>query len=420
MNERVKEKLEILADAAKYDVSCSSSGSKRKNTKDGLGNATGMGICHSYTEDGRCVSLLKILLTNHCIFDCAYCVSRKSNDVKRAAFTVQEVVDLTINFYRRNYIEGLFLSSGIFKNSDYTMERLVRIAKVLRTEHKFNGYIHLKAIPGASDELIHEAGLYADRLSVNLEIPSEMSLKKVAPEKNYADVYQPMNYLKGAIVGHKEEKKRIRSTPSFAPAGPSTQLVIGATPENDLHILNLADSLYAEQSLRRVYYSGYIPISEDQRLPALRQPPLIRENRLYQADWLLRFYGFKVDEIVDQQYPDLDLEVDPKMAYALRHPQLFPIDVNQAPYEVILRIPGVGVKSARKMVAARRHGQLRYEHLKKMGIVLKRARYFLKCADKNFSHLGLYPEAIRKEITQPKRAKTISNQLSLFGAVMTN
>jgi putative DNA modification/repair radical SAM protein len=415
MNERVKEKLEILADAAKYDVSCSSSGSNRKNTKGGLGNSTGMGICHSYTEDGRCVSLLKILLTNHCIFDCAYCVSRRSNDVKRAAFTVQEVVDLTINFYRRNYIEGLFLSSGIFKNADYTMERLVRIAKVLRTEHKFNGYIHLKAIPGASDELIHEAGLYADRLSVNLEIPSEMSLKKVAPEKNYADAYKPMDYLKEAIVGHKEEKKKIRSTPSFAPGGQSTQLVIGATPENDLEILKLADSLYEQQSLKRVYYSGYVPISEDSRLPALKQPPLIRENRLYQADWLLRFYGFQVDEIVDQEFPDLDLEVDPKMAYALRHPHLFPVDVNKAPYEMILRIPGVGVKSARKMIAARRHGQLRYEHLKKMGLVLKRARYFLSCADKNFSHLGLYPEAIRKEVTQSKKTKVIDNQLSLFG-----
>lgn len=415
MNDKVKEKLEILADAAKYDVSCASSGSKRKNTKDGLGNSRGMGICHTYTEDGRCVSLLKILLTNYCIFDCAYCVSRRSNDVKRAAFTVQEVVDLTINFYRRNYIEGLFLSSGIFKNADYTMERLVRIAKKLRTEHKFNGYIHLKAIPGASDELIHEAGLYADRLSVNLEIPSEMSLKKVAPEKNYKDVYQPMNYLKGAIQGHKEEKKVIKSAPNFAPGGQSTQMVVGATPENDLHILNLADDLYQQQQLRRVYYSGYIPISDDNRLPALRQAPLKRENRLYQADWLMRFYGFKVGEIVDQEHPDLDLEIDPKMAFALRHPQLFPVDVNTASYELILRIPGVGVKSAKKMVAARRHGKLRFEHLKKIGVVLKRARYFLKCADKDFSHLGLYPEQVRERVTRPTNPKVAINQLSLFG-----
>ncbi|MEM8525929.1 MAG: putative DNA modification/repair radical SAM protein [Bacteroidota bacterium] len=415
MNYKIRQKLEILADAAKYDVSCASSGSNRKNTKDGLGNSTGMGICHTYTEDGRCVSLLKILLTNYCIFDCAYCVSRKSNDVKRAAFTVKEVVDLTINFYRRNYIEGLFLSSGIFKNADYTMERLVRIAKELRTEHKFNGYIHLKAIPGASDELIHEAGLYADRLSVNLEIPSERSLKKVAPEKNYKDVYQPMNYLTSAIDGYKKEKKAIKSTPKFTPAGQSTQMVIGATPENDLHILNLANDLYKAQKLRRVYYSGYIPISEDNRLPALKQAPLIRENRLYQSDWLMRFYGFKVDEIVDTKHPDLDLEVDPKMAYALRNPHLFPVDINTAPYEMILRIPGIGVKSAKKIVAARRHGKLRKANLKKIGVVLKRAQYFLTCEDKEFKQVGFYPEAIRSLVVQGNSPKKAANQLRLFG-----
>ena len=416
MNDKVRQKLEILSDAAKYDVSCASSGSKRKNTPAGLGNSNGMGICHSYTEDGRCVSLLKILLTNHCIFDCAYCVSRKSNDVKRAAFTVKEVVDLTINFYRRNYIEGLFLSSGIFKNADYTMERLVRIAKELRTEHKFNGYIHLKAIPGASDELIHEAGLYADRLSVNLEIPSEMSLKKVAPEKNYADVYKPMNYLQGAIKGYKEEKKVIRSTPEFAPAGQSTQMVIGATPENDLHVLNLANDLYDKQNLKRVYYSGYVPISEDNRLPVLKQPPLVRENRLYQADWLLRFYGFKVNEIVNVHNPDLDPDLDPKTAYALRNPQLFPVDINRAPYEMILRVPGIGVKSARKIVAARRHGKLRTENLKKIGVVMKRARYFVTCADKDFQYLGFNPDSVRGFLTQPKRGNAAFNQLNLFAS----
>ncbi len=414
MNDKIQQKLEILSDAAKYDVSCASSGSKRKNTPGGLGNSNGMGICHSYTEDGRCVSLLKILLTNHCIFDCAYCVSRKSNDVKRAAFTVKEVVDLTINFYRRNYIEGLFLSSGIFKDADYTMERLVRIAKELRTIHKFNGYIHLKAIPGASDELIHEAGLYADRLSVNLEIPSEMSLKKVAPEKNYADVYKPMNYLQGAIKGYKEEKQVIRTTPEFAPAGQSTQMVIGATPENDLHILNLANDLYDKQNLKRVYYSGYVPISEDNRLPVLKQPPLVRENRLYQADWLLRFYGFKVDEIVNAENPDLDPELDPKTGYALRNPHLFPVDINTAPYEMILRIPGIGVKSARKIVAARRHGRLRIDNLKKIGVVLKRARYFLTTADKDFRYLGFNPDAVRGFLTQPSGKKAAYNQLNLF------
>lgn len=415
MQERVQEKLSILADAAKYDVSCASSGSYRKNTKDGLGNATGMGICHTYTQDGRCVSLLKILLTNHCIFDCAYCVSRRSNDVKRAAFTVQEVVDLTINFYKRNYIEGLFLSSGIFKNVDYTMERLVRIAKKLRTEHKFNGYIHLKAIPGASDELIHEAGLYADRLSVNLEIPSEISLKKVAPEKDYASAYKPMNFLSESITGYREEKKLIRSAPKFVPGGQSTQLVVGATPENDHHILQLANSLYQEQQLRRVYYSGYVPISDDNRLPSLSAPPLVRENRLYQADWLLRSYGFSVHELVDEQHPDLDMEVDPKLGYALRHPELFPVDINTAPYELILRIPGIGVKSAKKIVQARRFGKLRPEHLQKIGVVWKRARYFLTTADPNFRWLNFDPMALKQRILSERNPRVYQPQLSLFG-----
>ena len=415
MQERIQEKLSILADAAKYDVSCASSGSYRKNTKDGLGNATGMGICHTYTQDGRCVSLLKILLTNHCIFDCAYCVSRRSNDVKRAAFTVQEVVDLTINFYKRNYIEGLFLSSGIFKNVDYTMERLVRIAKKLRTEHKFNGYIHLKAIPGASDELIHEAGLYADRLSVNLEIPSEISLKKVAPEKDYASAYKPMNFLSESITGYREEKKLIRTAPKFVPGGQSTQLVVGATPENDHHILHLASSLYQEQQLRRVYYSGYVPISNDNRLPTLSAPPLVRENRLYQADWLLRSYGFAVHELVDEQHPDLDMEVDPKLGYALRHPEQFPVDVNEAPYELILRIPGIGVKSAKKIVQARKFGKLRPEHLQKIGVVWKRARYFVTTADPNFRWLNFDPQVLKQRILNERQPRVYQPQLSLFG-----
>ena len=419
MNQRTAEKLTILADAAKYDVSCSSSGSKRKNTTDGLGNATGMGICHTYTQDGRCVSLLKILLTNHCIFDCAYCVSRRSNDVKRAAFTVEEVVDLTLNFYRRNYIEGLFLSSGIFKSADYTMERLVRIAKTLRQEHKFNGYIHLKAIPGASDELIHEAGLYADRLSVNLEMPSERSLKKVAPEKNYAEVYRPMDFLKESITGYREEKKALMKTPNFAPAGQSTQMVIGASPESDLDILSLSASLYDKQQLKRVYYSGYVPISDDERLPTLAAPPLRRENRLYQADWLMRFYGFAAEEIVDEEHPNLDPDLDPKLAYALRHPEMFPVDVNTAPYEMILRIPGVGVKSAKKIVDARRFRSLRREHLRKIGVVWKRAQYFLVSADKDFRTLNYDPQAIRHQVIHQSgrtgRHAAASSQLVLFG-----
>ena len=418
MNERTAEKLTILADAAKYDVSCSSSGSKRKNTVDGLGNATGMGICHTYTQDGRCVSLLKILLTNHCIFDCAYCVSRKSNDVKRAAFTVEEVVDLTLNFYRRNYIEGLFLSSGIFKSADYTMERLVRIAKTLRLEHKFNGYIHLKAIPGASDDLVHEAGLYADRLSVNLEMPSETSLKKVAPEKSYAEVYQPMNFLKSSITGYREEKKALMKSPNFAPAGQSTQMVIGASPESDKDILGLASSLYEKQELKRVYYSGYVPISDDSRLPTLSAPPLQRENRLYQADWLMRFYGFRADEIVDKANPNLDPDVDPKLAYALRHPEHFPVDINHASYEMILRIPGVGVKSAKKIVNSRRFRPLRREHLQKIGVVWKRAKYFTICADRDFRQLGFEPTLIREQVlhgssASGRHAKPTA-QLALF------
>ena len=330
MSDRIKQKLEILADAAKYDVSCSSSGSNRKNTKKGLGD-TGAGICHTYTEDGRCVSLLKILLTNHCIFDCAYCVSRSSNDIERAAFTVQEVVDLTINFYRRNYIEGLFLSSGIFKNADYTMERLTKIAKKLRQEHNFNGYIHLKTIPGASDELMFEAGLYADRLSVNLEIPTEQGLKLLAPEKNRADMDKPMGYLKNEIIRTKEEKKIIRAAPKFGPAGQSTQMIIGASGESDLHIMKTADHYYQQYNLKRVYYSGYVPVSNDKRLPGLgSEVPIMRENRLYQTDWLLRFYGFKREDILNETHPHLDLDIDPKLGWALRHMEQFPVDINRA------------------------------------------------------------------------------------------
>lgn len=377
MISRVEEKLKILANAAKYDVSCSSSGSKRKNQNKGLGNSDGMGICHTYTQDGRCVSLLKILLTNHCIFDCAYCISRKSNDIKRAAFTVQEVVDLTINFYRRNYIEGLFLSSGIFKNADYTMERLVRIAKKLREEENFNGYIHLKAIPGASDELIHEAGLYADRLSVNLEIPSEKSLKLIAPEKNYADAYKPMNYLNESIVAYKRDKSVFNKTPEFAPAGQSTQLVIGASPENDREILSLSSNLYKQQNLKRVYFSAYIPVSKDSRLPAIDAPPLIREHRLYQADWLMRFYKFEADEILTERNPHLDLNFDPKLAWALRNPEFFPVNIQTASKNELIRVPGLGTKTAYLILNARRFGRLREEQVKKMGLAWNRAKFFL-------------------------------------------
>ncbi|MBE8720917.1 putative DNA modification/repair radical SAM protein [Sphingobacterium pedocola] len=417
MGSRIQEKLSILADAAKYDVSCSSSGSDRKNKDKGLGN-TGAGICHTYTEDGRCVSLLKILLTNHCIFDCAYCVSRRSNDVKRAAFTVQEVVDLTINFYRRNYIEGLFLSSGIFQNADFTMERLVRIAKKLRKEHNFNGYIHLKTIPGASEELIFEAGLYADRLSINLEIPTEAGLKLLAPEKNHREMIHPIKYISNRILQTKEEKKIIKSTPKFAPAGQSTQMIIGAAKESDLQIVHAAQYFYTHYKMKRVYYSGYVPISNDLRLPAIgTEVPLVRENRLYQTDWLLRFYGFEADEIVNDMNPLLDLDIDPKLSWALRNMDRFPVDVNRAPYEMILRIPGVGVRSAKKILAARNFEKLRLEHLQKLGIAMNKAKYFISCHGYIQRYADQQSERIKHFIlsgSSSKYVKAVSTQLNLF------
>ncbi len=417
MWERINEKLKILADAAKYDVSCASSGSDRKNENKGLGD-TGMGICHAYTEDGRCVSLLKILLTNHCIYDCAYCVSRKSNDIKRAAFTVQEVVDLTINFYRRNYIEGLFLSSGIFSNADYTMERLVLIAKKLRTEHNFNGYIHLKAIPGASDELLQQAGLYADRLSVNIEMPTRESLKLLAPDKKREDMIKPITYLKGAIQKYQDEKTTIKSTPKFAPAGQSTQMVIGATPETDYHILHIANAFYENMNMKRVYYSGYVPISTDNRLPAIGTPvPFIRENRLYQADWLMRYYGFQVQELVSPTNPLLDADIDPKLSWALRNMHLFPIDINKAELFLIRRIPGIGIESANKIIAARKFTKLTWDHLQKIGIAFNRAKYFITnygshIAQKEYTALQLR-EVITKQINTKYKAN-FSPQISMF------
>jgi putative DNA modification/repair radical SAM protein len=416
--DKIKEKLEILADAAKYDVSCSSSGGNRKNTSKGLGDSSSTGICHTYTEDGRCVSLLKILLTNFCIYDCAYCVTRKSNDIQRAAFTVEEVVDLTINFYRRNYIEGLFLSSGIFKNADYTMERLVRVAKKLRLEHNFNGYIHLKSIPGASDEIMREAGLYADRLSMNLEIPTESGLKLLAPDKNHQDMIKPMHFVKNELIQYKEEKKKYKSTPKFAPAGQSTQVIVGATQENDFQIIQVADHFYNNFNMKRVYYSGYVPISNDTRLPAIgTQVPLIRENRLYQADWLMRFYGFKANEILEKNNPFLDLEVDPKMGWALRNITQFPVIIQNAPLEMILRVPGIGVKSAHKIVHARRFQKLTMEHLKKIGISVNRARYFISVSNEN-THLKFLNALNLKEIIltdmKSKFEKPFDNQLTLL------
>ena len=416
--ERVKEKLEILADAAKYDVSCSSSGGKRKNNNGGLGDSHASGICHSFTQDGRCISLLKILLTNHCIFDCAYCVSRRSNDIKRAAFTVDEVVDLTINFYRRNYIEGLFLSSGIFKNADTTMERLVRVAKKLRTDHKFNGYIHLKTIPGASDELIQEAGLYADRLSINLEIPTESGLKLLAPEKSHKELVKPISFIQNSLKVYKEERKIFKSTPKFAPAGQSTQMIVGATQETDLKIINVANYFYKKFDMRRVYYSGYVPVLEDNRLPSIHaQVPVQREHRLYQADWLMRFYEFDANEILDAQSPSLDLEIDPKLSWAIRHRELFPVNINTAPKKMLLRIPGIGVKSVSKILKARRFQKLNLEHLKKMGVATNRAKYFIECNAPNAFTKFIEQNNFREIIlntTSSKWESPFTPQLSLF------
>ncbi|MFV0156934.1 putative DNA modification/repair radical SAM protein [Empedobacter falsenii] len=417
--DRINEKLNILADAAKYDVSCSSSGSKRKNTSNGLGNASQSGICHSFTEDGRCVSLLKILLTNHCIYDCAFCVSRKSNDVKRAAFTVQEVVDLTINFYRRNYIEGLFLSSGIFKNADFTMERLLLIAKKLRIEENFNGYIHLKTIPGASDELLKEAGLYADRMSINLEMPTEKGLQLVAPEKSHEDVKKPLAFIQQQMTEYNAERKLIKSTPTFVPAGQSTQMVIGATPENDMEIMYTANQYYNNFKLKRVYYSGFIPINHnDKMLPSIgTQPPLLRENRLYQTDWLMRFYQFDVKEILNQQNPHLDTDIDPKLSYALRNLHLYPIDINTADYHLILRIPGIGVQSAKKIITARRFGKIYTYQLKKLGIAYNRAKFFMTCADDQYQQKDLLGSQIKHRILSTSKSKYLKNQpnqLNLF------
>jgi putative DNA modification/repair radical SAM protein len=417
MSERIREKLNILADAAKYDVSCSSSGSNRKNDNKGLGDSSN-GICHTYTEDGRCVSLLKILLTNHCIFDCAYCVSRKSNDIERAAFTVEEVVQLTMNFYRRNYIEGLFLSSGIFKNADFTMERLLKVVKKLRLEERFNGYIHLKTIPGASDELIREAGMYADRMSINLEMPTESGLKLLAPDKSHQDVITPLGNVQNQIIQFREERKLIKSVPKFVPAGQSTQMVIGATPETDKDIMHTADTFYRNFSLKRVYYSGYIPISNDNRLPVLSsQPPLIRENRLYQTDWLMRFYGFHVNELLNDANPHLDIDIDPKLSWALRNLQHFPVDINVASYKVILRVPGIGVGSAKKIVQARKFGKLRIDQLQKIGVAYNRAKHFIKCADSPYQLKDYQGTQIKSFIlaeSQSKYIKNDTNQLILF------
>ena len=409
-------KLKVLAESAKYDVSCSSSGTVRSNRPGMVGNTVGgWGICHSFAEDGRCISLLKIMLTNYCIYDCAYCINRRTNDIPRATLSVSELVELTMEFYRRNYIEGLFLSSGVVRNPDYTMERLVRVAKDLRTIHRFNGYIHLKSIPGASRELVNEAGLYADRLSVNIEIPTEENLKLLAPEKDHQSVFAPMRYIQQGVLESNEERRRFCHAPRFAPAGQSTQMIVGATSETDKDILQLSSALYQRPTMRRVYYSGYISVNTyDPRLPALKQPPLVRENRLYQADWLLRYYHFTVDEIVNENHPNLHLDFDPKLAWALRHPEMFPVDVNTADYEMLLRVPGIGVKSARLIVASRRFSRLGLWQLKQMGIVLKKARYFITCRELPGQTIHeLTPQGVARVLAPKGKSKTDERQLTL-------
>jgi putative DNA modification/repair radical SAM protein len=419
MHQDSLEKLKVLAGAAKYDVSCASSGTQRTNKSKGLGNATAFGICHSFAEDGRCISLLKIMLTNICIYDCAYCVNRRSNDIPRSAFTPEEVVELTISFYRRNYIEGLFLSSGVIRNPDFTMERLIRVARDLRSLHHFNGYIHLKSIPGSSVELVKEAGRWADRLSVNIEIPTEKNLKFLAPEKNYSGILNPMGLIKTGILENREDRKKFRSTKRYAPAGQSTQMIIGASPETDQQILGLSTALYTHQHLKRVYYSGFIPVnSYDSRLPALSAPPLQREHRLYQADWLMRFYQFKVDEIVNDQFPNLETAIDPKLSYALRNPHLYPVDINTAPLEIILRVPGIGPTSAKRIVTSRQYQHLTSSHLKKLGVVMKRARYFITCMELEINTVNeTRPEYLRRLFAEEDKHSLPAHQpeqLSLF------
>lgn len=415
-NESIIDKIKILTDAAKYDVSCSSSGSNRPNINKGIGSVANSGICHSYTTDGRCVSLFKIMMTNHCIYDCAYCVNRRTNDVRRTAFTIDELVNLTIEFYRRNYIEGLFLSSGVHRNPDYTMQQMLAVVKDLREKHRFNGYIHMKTIPGASEDLILRAGLYADRMSVNIEIADEKNLKLVAPEKSYESIFSPMRHIQQRMLETGEDKKKLRSTPKFVPAGQSTQLIVGVTPESDKQILNLASNLYKRPSMKRVYYSGYIPVNDyDKRLPALKAPPLVRENRLYQADWLLRFYQFGVNEIVDENNQNLDLSVDPKLGWALRNPHVFPIDINKAPYELILRVPGIGIKSAKLILASRRFGKLNSIQLKKIGVVMKRAQYFIVSRDLRMKTINEFkPEGIKDLIIGKNKILEEANKQQLM------
>ena len=413
MSKSIEEKLRILSDAAKYDVSCSSSGSSRKNTNNGLGNAAINGICHSWSADGRCISLLKILMTNYCIYDCKYCINRKDNDIERAILSPDEIVKLTINFYRRNYIEGLFLSSGIIKSADYTMELMIAVAKKLRLEEKFNGYIHMKVIPGASRQLINEIGLYVNRVSVNIEFAENSALKLLAPDKKATDISTSMGLIRKNVLENIEDKKFFKSTPSFIPAGQTTQMIIGASGESDYSILTRSENLYKNFDLKRVYYSGYVPVNKSGILVSVDQAvPMIREHRLYQADWLLRFYNFRADEILNEKDPFVDPFLDPKTNWAIKNSHFFPIEINKASYKELLRVPGIGVTSAKRIVMTRKYSTIRYEHLKKLGIVIKRAKYFITVNGEFLGFKKENPELIRNALME--KEKMLAEQLRLF------
>ena len=411
------DKLEILADAAKYDAACTSSGLDRAGRPGTIGSTTLAGCCHSFSADGRCISLLKVLMTNVCAYDCQYCVNRRSNDLPRAAFTPRELCELTMGFYRRNYIEGLFLSSAVLVSPDYTTERMIEVLRLLREEYRFGGYIHAKAIPGADPRLTYRLGLLADRMSVNIELPSAGSLALLAPDKRKENILTPMGQIRDGISLASRERKLCRHAPRFAPAGQSTQMIVGATPESDRQILTLTQGLYDKYHLKRVFYSAYMPVSNSPLLPAPQnfQPPLLREHRLYQADWLLRFYHFRAEELLDEEAPNLDPRLDPKCTWALRHLEFFPVEVNRADYEALLRVPGVGVRSARRILAARRVGPLTFEGLKRLGVVLKRAQYFLTCSGKPLTGLRVREDGLLRHLAALDAPREpVMEQLSLF------
>lgn len=399
------DKLKILSDAAKYDVACTSSGVDRKAQKGQIGSAVSCGICHSFAGDGRCISLLKVLMTNACIYDCKYCVNRRSNDTPRAGFTPRELAELTIQFYRRNYIEGLFLSSGVQKNPDYTCEQMIEALRLLREEYHFAGYIHAKAIPGADAKLLQQLGMLADRMSVNIELPSQQSLKLLAPDKSKQSIFTPMGFIRNQLRENASDLVKYHHAPKFAPAGQSTQMIIGATPDTDYQIMKLASGLYRKYALKRVFYSAYIPVGTHALLPKDQPPPLLREHRLYQTDWLLRFYGFQVEEILDERHPSLDPLLDPKCNWALHHLDRFPVEVNRADREMLLRVPGIGVKSADRILSARRVGSLSFDDLKKIGVVLKRAIYFITCKGRMADGTRLSESFIYQNLTADIRLR---------------